>query len=182
VFMKDCCTGLWYVQFSRAVPFQRSARSVTTLNILTQLSEGFRLIKTTFIVLVTCNFETACRNWYISIRDWSRCEMKLIYLHYVNLGYFLSVISEPFYFGMWGSSVSIVTRLGDGQPTNHGSIPGRDKDLPLVHSVPSAPGVHPFRGGGDPSSGYGRGCEVGPWVDSACNINKVKVKQSHYSP
>jgi hypothetical protein len=48
------------------------------------------------------------------------------------------------------SSVSIVTRLGDGQPTNHGSIPGSDKDVPLVHTVQTASGVHPFcpAGGG----------------------------------
>jgi hypothetical protein len=48
-----------------------------------------------------------------------------------------------FYFGMFRSSVSIVTRLGDGQPTNHGSIPGSDKDVPLVHSVQTVSDIHP---------------------------------------
>jgi hypothetical protein len=65
-------------------------------------------------------------------------------------------------FGMCCSSVSIVTRLGDVQPTNHGSIPGSDKDVTLVHSVQTASGVHPFCPVevGTLSSEYGWGCGV----------------------
>ena len=57
-------------------------------------------------------------------------------------------------------------RLGIGQPTIHGSIPGSDKNVPLVRSVQNASGVHPScpvegEGWGETlSSGYGRGCEV----------------------
>jgi len=59
-----------------------------------------------------------------------------------------------------------VIRLGNGQPTVHGSIPGCGKDVPLVRSVQNVSGVHPScpaEGGGwgwDSSSKYGRGCEV----------------------